>query len=303
MELRELRSFCTAAHFKSITKASEHLNMGQPAVTGHIRKLEEEMGVELFDRVKRPIRLTEAGDSLYKLAAPLVEGLDNLQGALSDSEQARPIRIGSTFDSVSHALLPAVNAFLSQHPHSQLRVKSGSWKHVLEMVQDKEVDLGLVPGPSNGVEFDFHPLFPYERVLIAPLGHPILDSAVTSLDEIARWPLILRGEGTSTRSILETEFRRKGLPFEVVVELDSIDMIKAYVRSGLGISVGPKIAMEPGDEQFLGIIDLMHLFPVEQAGVVPLRGKDLSPPINEFIRTLEGSFGSSRIMQGAASGR
>ena len=167
-----MRSFCAAAHFRSITKASEHLNLGQPAVTGHIRKLEEEMGVELFDRVKRPIRLTQAGDSLYKLASPLVEGIDNLQGALASTEQERPIRVGSTFDIVSHVLLRAVNTFLSQHPHSQLRVKSGSWKDVLEMLVDKEVDLGLVPGPGNGVEFDFHPLFPYERVLIAPLGHP-----------------------------------------------------------------------------------------------------------------------------------
>ncbi len=302
MELRELRSFCTAAHFRSITKASEHLNLGQPAVTGHIRKLEDEMGVELFDRVKRPIRLTQAGDSLFKMAAPLVEGIDNLQDTLTNREQDRPIRIGSTFDSISHGLLPAVNAFLSQHPHSQLRVKSGSWRQVLEMVQDMEVDLGLVPGPGNGVEFDFHPLFPYERVLIAPLGHPILDSPVTSLDEIARWPLILRGEGTSTRSILEAEFRRKGLPFEVVVELDSIDMIKAYVGSGLGISVGPKVAMEPEDEEHLGMIDLMHLIPVEQAGVVTLRGKDLSPATNEFIRILESSFGPSRTPQTTASG-
>ncbi len=300
MELRELRSFCAAAHFKSITKASEHLSLGQPAVTGHIRKLEEEMGVELFDRVRRPIRLTQAGDSLYKLAGPLVEGIDNLQEALAVTEQDRPIRVGSTFDIVSHVLLRAVNTFLSQHPHSQLRVKSGSWKDVLEMLVDKEVDLGLVPGPGNGVEFDFHPLFPYERVLIAPLGHPILESPVTSLDEIARWPLILRGEGTSTRSILEAEFRRKGLPFEVVVELDSIDMIKAYVGAGLGISVGPKMAMEPDDEEHLGMIDLMHLFPVEQAGVVTLRGKDLSPPTNEFIRILESSFSPSRVPQAAA---
>ena len=66
------------------------------------------------------------------------------------------------------------------------------------------------------------------------------------------------------------------------MELDSIDMIKAYVGAGLGISVGPKMAMEPDDEEHLGMIDLMHLFPVEQAGVVTLRGKDLSPPTSEF---------------------
>ena len=92
------------------------------------------------------------------------------------------------------------------------------------------------------------------------------------------------------------------MSFEVV-ELDSIDMIKAYVGSGLGISVGPKMAIEPEDEEHLGFIDLMHLFPVEQAGVVTLRGKDLSPATNEFIRILESSFGPSRTPLVTASGR
>ena len=293
MELRELKSFCTVARLRSITKASDHLNLGQPAVTGHIKRLENELGTELFDRLKRPIRLTVAGDGLFKLAEPLVEAIDNLTTTLSNAEQDGPVRVASTFDIISHALRRAVQSFLSQHPHTHLKVRAGSWRQVLEMVTDKQVDLGLVPGPGNGVEFDFHALFPYERVLIAPLGHPILDSPITSLDEIARWPLILRGEGTSTRSILETEFRRKGLAFEIVIELDSIDMIKSYVGSGLGISVGPKMAIEPEDEQHLGIIDLTHLLPVEQAGVVTLRGKNLTPPTNRFIEILEGSFASA----------
>ena len=294
MELRELRSFCAAARLRSISKAAERLDLGQPAVTGHIKRLEEELETQLFDRVKRPIQLTAAGTSLFKLAEPLVDGIDGLAANLSQVEDEGPVRVASTFDIIPHALLRVVKAFRAQYSHIHLRVRSGTWKQVLQMVADGEVDLGLVPGPGNGVEFDFRALFPYERVLIAPLDHPVLSSPITSLDEIARWPLILRGEGTSTRALLEAEFRRKGLSYEVVVELDSIDMIKSYVALGLGISVGPRMAIEPEDEQHLGIVDLMHLLPVEQAGVVTLRGRNLSIPTKRFIEVVEENFAPAK---------
>lgn len=290
MELRELRSFCTAAKLRSISKAAQYLDIGQPAVTGHVKRLEDEFGTLLFDRVKRPIQLTLAGTTLFKLAAPLVEGLDGLLAGVSKSEEVGPVRVASTFDIIPHALLRVVKVFLSVYPHIHLRVRSGNWKQVLQMVADGEVDLGIVPGPGNGGEFDFQGLFPYERVLITPLGHPLLQSPVTSLDEIARWPLILRGQGTSTRTILEEEFRRKGLAYAIVIELDSIDMIKAYVALGLGISVGPRLAIEPADERQLGIADLTTLLPIEQAGVVTLRGKSLSKPSLRFVEVLGRNF-------------
>ena len=290
MELRELRSFCTAAKLRSISKAAQYLDIGQPAVTGHVKRLEDEFGTLLFDRVKRPIQLTLAGTTLFKLAAPLVEGLDGLLAGVSKSEEVGPVRVASTFDIIPHALLRVVKVFLSVYPHIHLRVRSGNWKQVLQMVADGEVDLGIVPGPGNGGEFDFQGLFPYERVLITPLGHTLLQSPVTSLDEIARWPLILRGQGTSTRTILEEEFRRKGLAYEIVIELDSMDMIKAYVALGLGISVGPRLAIEAADERQLGIADLTTLLPIEQAGVVTLRGKSLSKPSLRFVEVLGRNF-------------
>ena len=78
MELRELRSFCVAARLRSISKAAEELDIGQPTVTTHVKKLEAELGTDLFDRVKRPIQLTLAGRTLFDLATPLLEGMDGL---------------------------------------------------------------------------------------------------------------------------------------------------------------------------------------------------------------------------------
>ena len=108
-----------------------------------------------------------------------------------------------------------------------------------------------------------------------------------SLDQIAKWPLILMGRGTHTREILEAEFRRRGVEYDIVVELDSMDMIKRYVELGMGISVGPRLSMELEDSQNLGIISLANFLPVDQAGIVMLKGKTVSTPTRNFISVMQ----------------
>ena len=290
MELRQLRSFTTAARLRSVTRAAEQLDIGQPTVTTHIKKLEKEVGKVLFDRVRRPIQLTPAGAALAHLATPLVEGIDALATTASATEEASPVAVASTHDIISHALLRGVRAFLSMHPHARLRIRSGLIHEVLLMVAEGEVDLGLIPVLERSEDFDFVGLFAHERVLIAPLGHPLLEEPLTSLDEIAKWPLILRRRETDTSRMLEAVFQRKGLEYEVLVELDSMDMVKRYAALGMGISVGPRLAIEPEDREVLGIVSLAHLLPVEQSGIVTLRGKSLSRPAKNFVSAIKDSF-------------
>ena len=151
------------------------------------------------------------------------------------------------------------------------------------MIKAGDVDLGIAVHHSINDEFDFVPMFPYERVLMAPLGHPILEDEITSLEQIARWPLVLMGPHTLTRTVLEEEMRRKGLTYDLALELDDLDMIKRYVATGIGISIGPRFAIDADDHKRLGVYSLMNLLPVEQTGILTLRGKSLSRPTRNFI--------------------
>ena len=292
MELRELRSFCEAARLRSISKAAEFLGIGQPSVTAHVKKLEGELGTLLFDRVKRPIQLTLPGTKLFQMAMPLVEGIDKLIPNVSIAEEEGPVRIASGYEIISHTLTGLVEEFLSRYPNVHLRIRSGTMQEVLGLLLEGEVDIGILPGPEKGQDFEFEGLFPYERVLITPLGHPLLQTPVTSLDQIVQWPLILMERRTSTRRILEEEFHRRGLAYDVIVELDSMDLIKRYVTLGLGVSVGPKLAIDPGDECQLGIVNLAALLPLEQAGIVTVRGKSLSKPARNFVQVVKQSLNS-----------
>ena len=287
MEIRELRSFSTAARLRSISKAARELGLGQPTVTTHIKKLEEELGMVLFDRVKRPIQLTLAGQRLSDLVSPLVEGIDSLPSMTALAEEQGPVQIASTPDIIPHTLIRVVRVFLNRYPRVHLRIRSGTRTEVLQMVENGDVDLAVVQHSEKRESLEFQGLFLYERILITPLDHPLMREPLQSLDQIAEWPLILMGRGTYTRQILEEEFRRRGVDYDIVVELDSMDMIKRYVELGMGISVGPRLSIEPEDSQRVGVISLANFLPVDQAGIVTLKGKTISTPTRNFISVMQ----------------
>ena len=293
MELRELKSFVIAARFRSISKAANELGLGQPTVTTHIKKLEKELNMVLFDRVTRPIRLTLSGQTIFDLSQPLLDGLDSLAIRTSEAEERGPVTIASTPDIIPHTLLRVVKVFNSLYPNVYLRIQSATRTEVIGLVRTGEVDAGIIQHPDRGEDLHFEPLFLYERVLIAPKGHELLSAPMTSLDAIVQYPLILMARGTYTRHILEEQLQKKGLHYEVIMELDSMDMIKKFVTIGMGVSVGPRLAIEEEDLDHLGMVSLANFLPVDQAGLITLPGKTLSTPANQFISVLRDTFAAS----------
>ena len=293
MELRELKSFVTAAKFRSISKAATDLGLGQPTVTTHIKKLEKELNMVLFDRVTRPIRLTLSGQTIFDLSQPLLDGLDSLAVRTSEAEERGPVTVASTPDIIPHTLLRVVKVFNSLYPNVYLRLRSATRSEVIGMVKTGEVDAGVIQHPDRGDDLHFEPLFLYERVLIAPKGHELLSTPMTSLDSIAKYPLLLMARGTYTRHILEQQLQKRGLQYEVIMELDSMDMIKKFVTIGMGVSVGPRLAIEEEDLDHLGMVSLANFLPVDQAGLITLPGKTLSTPAGQFISVLRDTFAAS----------
>ena len=293
MELRELKSFVTAAKFRSISKAATDLGLGQPTVTNHIKKLEKELNMVLFDRVTRPIRLTLSGQTIFDLSQPLLDGLDSLAVRTSEAEERGPVTVASTPDIIPHTLLRVVKVFNSLYPNVYLRIQSATRSEVIGMVKTGEVDAGVIQHPDRGDDLHFEPLFLYERVLIAPKGHELLSTPMTSLDSIAKYPLLLMARGTYTRHILEQQLQKRGLQYEVIMELDSMDMIKKFVTIGMGVSVGPRLAIEEEDLDHLGMVSLANFLPVDQAGLITLPGKTLSTPAGQFISVLRDTFAAS----------
>ena len=291
MELRELKSFVMAAKLRSVSKAAKELNIGQPTVTTHVKKLEKELSVNLFDRITRPIRLTLAGQSIYELLIPLVDSLEALSNKTSEIEDKGPVTIAATADIIPHTLLPVVREYNKTYPDVFLKIKSMSRKKVIDGVRSGEVDAGIIQRLDRGDNLNFDPLFVYERVLIAPKNHSLVQQPLTSLGRIAEYPLIMMATGSYTREILEDQYRKLDLQYNIIMELESMDMIKRFVSQGMGVSVGPRLAIEESDLGDLGMVSLANFLPVDRAGIITLPGKNISKPAKELIELIAVMLG------------
>ena len=286
MDLRELRTFCQVAKLGSISAAARALDLGQPAATKHLKKLEEEVGVELLLRGKRPIQLTAAGTVLLEMAGPLVEGFSALESFNRHLEVTSPVTIASTAILIAQALPGPVRNFRQKHPGHLLRIWPRNDSEILAMVASGEADLGIVPTANVPVGFDFAPLFTINRVLIAAKDHPVSDLPELSYNSLARWPMVLLGARSRTRRLLDEAFQNRGITYELAVETDSAEAIKQYVAGGEGISILPDIALSPGDAADLDILPVANLMPADLVGVVTLRGKPISQVAQSFIEEL-----------------
>ena len=286
MDFRELRTFCTVAKLGSISAAARALDLGQPAATKHLKKLEEEVGVDLLLRGKRPIQLTAAGTVLLEMAGPLVEGVTALESFRFALDRNSPVTIASTAVLIAQVLPAPVRSFRQKHPGNLLRLWPRGESEILAMVASGEADLGVVPTADVPVGFDFAPLFNIRRVLVAPRGHPVGDLPELSYSALARWPLVMLGARSRTRRLLDEAFQNRGISYELAVETDSAEAIKQYVAGGEGISILPDISLSPGDAAELEVLPLRNLLPEDIVGVVTLRGRPLSQVAQAFIQEL-----------------
>ena len=287
MELRELISFYHVARLRSVSKAARTLELGQPTVTTHLRKLEDEFGITLFDRIKRPIQLTSEGFTLLELVTPVVEAVDTLKNQMDYAERRGSFLVGAYPDLVMHHLPKSVQSFNSQFPDVRLRLLARPYSPLIQLVKSGEIDLALCSSPpTDEPSLEFEALFQYHVVLLTPLDHPLLKRDVIALEDIAAWPLILPGPGSLTRQQVEQALKAAGISFDVILALDDTESIKRYVEIGMGIAVGNDFTLHPEDHHRLGVVRLGHMFPGSEIGVCTLKGKFLGRAVRNFIDTL-----------------
>ena len=191
MELRELVSFYHVARLRSVSKAARNLELGQPTVTTHLRKLEDEFGVTLFDRIKRPIQLTSEGVTLLELVTPVVEAVDTLKTQMDYSERRGSFIVGAYPDLVLHHLPKSIQTFNAEYPDVRLRLLARSYTPLIQLVRSGEVDLALcAPPPPDEVSLEFDQLFSYNVILLTPPGHPLVNKTNIELRDIAAFPMI-----------------------------------------------------------------------------------------------------------------
>jgi DNA-binding transcriptional LysR family regulator len=224
----------------SFRKAAEELYLTQPAVSLQIKALEEDVGVQLFDRTGSHIALTAAGKILLNYCEQvktLLAQTEHEIAALS-GEHSGELALGASTTIAQYVLPRFLGEFCRDHPRVHPTLFSGNTEHIVEAVEKQKIALGFIEGPARSRDVKAKPFLEDELVLIAPTAHEWAERTSVSCSEIASISLLMRERGSGTRHVIELALERQGVKrnsMHIVMELDSTEAIKSAVEAGLGV--------------------------------------------------------------------
>ncbi|MBS6477272.1 MAG: LysR family transcriptional regulator [Firmicutes bacterium] len=225
----------------SITKAAATLNLTQPAVSQHIRYLEDEYKVKLFLRGDRELKITEDGEILVKYAKRINALEQNLKIALKDRKKnIRHLNIGITQSLETGLSTTLLAEYCNENPKTHVTIISDTIQNLYQKLKTYEVDVILIDGKISDSNFNSILLDTDYLVLAVGNDNPLSKKSVVTLDELKKENLILRLPGAGTRTLFEANLSSNNQSiddFNVILEVDNIAIIKELVKNNFGVSV------------------------------------------------------------------
>jgi len=268
MELKQLRSLVALADSDlNVSRAAQRLHLVQSAVSQHLSRLERELGTRLFLRQgKRLTALTAAGERVLHYAREALSIRENILAVGRDhvNEDVGVLRLGTTHTQARYALPPVIRAFRADYPKVSLQINQSAPDQLAAMAADDSVDFAIcTEALAEHGSLSVIPCYRWNRSLIAPFGHPLLQRRPLSLALLCEYPLISYTYGFTGAGSLRAAFARDGLQPDLVLGAADTDVIKTYVREGLGVGIIASLAYAPRFDADLALRDLSHLFPWE----------------------------------------
>lgn len=265
MTLRQLRYIVAVVrHGLNVSAAAEHLFTSQPGVSKQIRLLEDELGVEIFERTGRQLtRVTPAGEAIIDLATRVLNETGNIEQVAREfrDPEAGNLTIATTHTQARYALPPVIERFTAKWPRVALHMHQGTPMQIAEAASNGSVDFAIATEAMEHFEnLVMMPCYYWDRAIILRRDHPLAEKAEITLEDVAGEPIITYVFGFTGRSRLDRAFQARGLTPNVVLTATDADVIKTYVRLGMGIGIMANMAYEPKEDSDLLRVDAGHLF-------------------------------------------
>jgi DNA-binding transcriptional LysR family regulator len=248
MDLRQVEIFYHVAKCGSFSKAAAALRLTQPTISGHIKALEEELSLVLFDRLGRQIKLTRAGEVLYGYAKRLLstksaalQALQELQGGLSGE-----LVLGSSSIPGQYILPALLGHFTRLYPAITVVLNITDTMDTMERIVHGDLELGLVGAHVPHSQVVYHQFIEEELVLVVPAHHPWVGQRAVPLSALATQPFIQRERGSGSRLVIEQLLKQHGCDpatLQIVAEMGSTEAIKQGIKAGLGLSILSRLAL------------------------------------------------------------
>ncbi|PRY60390.1 LysR family cys regulon transcriptional activator [Vreelandella songnenensis] len=289
MKLQQLRYIWEVnRHNLNVSATAQSLFTSQPGISKQIRLLEDELGVEIFARSgKHLTRVTPAGQSIIELAGQVLKLTENIkQVAQEHSDERRgSLSIATTHTQARYALPPIISEFTLKYPEVALHMQQGTPKQIAQMVSDGQADFAIATESLElFTDLVLLPCYRWNRCILVPKDHALatLDGPLT-LQALAEHPLVTYVFGFTGRSQLDDAFKAEGLTPNVVLTAADADVIKTYVRLGMGVGIVAHMAVDPALDEDLVALDASHLFESSTTKIGIRRGTFMRGYMYDFL--------------------
>jgi DNA-binding transcriptional LysR family regulator len=288
MDLRHLQTFHAIVREGSFLGAARALGLAQPTVSLHVKELESELGLPLFDRSGRQRLCTAAGDVMSERALPIIESVEALVASVAELRDGRSgtLRAGAIEPAASHRLTPLLARLRAGRPGLSIRLEVGGTTSVSRAVADAEVEVGVCSAPPTELGLAFEPLFDEELVLLVPRAHRLARAKSVTPSDLDGEPLVLTERGCAYRQAVDAAFQSRGARAVLSLECGSVPTLCAAVRHGLGIAVLPRLSVTPAPAGT--VVRRVTELPIAlRVGLITRRrGPKPSPVLGSFLESL-----------------
>jgi LysR family transcriptional regulator, cys regulon transcriptional activator len=272
MKLHQLRYLAAVAQSGlNITAAAQKLHTSQPGVSKQIKLLEDELGFQVIDRA---FKILQEAQSIRDLSTEL---RDEGRGSLS---------IGTTHTQARYVLPDVIREFRGRYPNVRLNLHQGTSEQIAEMVAQDRIDCAIATGSEQlYADLTLLPCYRWHRTVVVPSEHPLASAGRLSLKALAAYPIITYTFSFTGPSSLQEAFARSGLTANVAITARDADVIKTYVRLGLGVGIVAHMAVDE-EETDLKALEASHLFAAHTTWIGFRRGTLLRKYMYEFAQLL-----------------
>ena len=288
MKLQQLKYIWEVArHDLNVSATAESLFTSQPGISKQIRMLEDELGVQIFHRSgKHLTEITPAGSPIVSMAGEILDKVENVrQIAQEYSDQDRgTLSIATTHTQARYLLPDVISEFIGRYPDVALNMHQGTPVQISEAASKGTVDLAIATEALELFEnLIMLPCYRWNRSVIVKHDHPLANEDKLTLEKLAEYPIVTYVFGFTGRSQLDDAFNAEGYVPKVVFTASDADVIKTYVKLGIGVGIVASMAFDPEIDNELVAIDASHLFEASTTKIGLRRGTFLRGYMYEFI--------------------
>ncbi|HAN67272.1 MAG TPA: HTH-type transcriptional regulator CysB [Halieaceae bacterium] len=288
MKLQQLRYIWEVAHHDlNVSATAQSLYTSQPGISKQIRLLEDELGVEIFARSgKHLTHVTPAGEAILQTAGEVLRKVESIKQVAQEysNERKGSLSIATTHTQARYALPATIRSFIERYPDVSLHMHQGTPMQISEMAADGTVDFAIATEALELFsDLIMLPCYRWNRCVLVPRDHPLTQLSELTLEDVAAHPIVTYVFGFTGRSKLDEAFVARGLVPKVVFTAADADVIKTYVRLGLGIGIVAAMAYDERADSDLVALDATRLFASSVTRIGCRRGTFLRGYMYDFI--------------------